>query len=1180
MAHKLAEEPPMPSGHSVRRSFAVAVFLSALWAGSAFASGPVELVSRADPASPPQAVGAAYEASVSADGRYVAFLSTSPNMVPGQNDGNHGPDVFLWDRDNQTVTLVSRSSAAPSRTGSAASISPRISADGRWVVFLSQATDLIPGQIDGWGINSTTDVFLWDRTTGAIVLVSRSAASAVTAGNGDALVPSPSLSEDGAFVTFQSSATDLVSGQTDTNSFPDVFLYDRAAGTLALVSHASGAPATAGNSASGAPVISADGQSVAYVSQSTDLVAGQTDINSMNDIFLYDRTTGTSVLVSHASGSATTAGNGFCATPRLSADGRWTAYTCNASDLVAGQIGGNISNVFLYDRTTNASILVSHASGSATSGGNDLSGEPSISADGAYVAYSSLAGDLVAGQTEAGAASDIFLFDRLAGTSVLVSGASGSTMATANAASVGPVLSSDGSRLAFVSAATDLLSNQSDANGVSDILLYTRSGGSLDLVSRKGPLISLSGPAKPMLPAIAGNGASTGPALSSTGNYVAFTSLASDLTPASDTNKDTDVFLYPGPGMDTLAVSFSPAVSSATSDSFSAAGGSSLSADGRAVAFFSWGGNLIAGMTDINGEESGDIYLRDRVAGTTALVSRSTAVATTTGNRHSQLPALSADGAWVAFESYASDIVSGVDPGPPFGDPDVFLYDRAAGTNILVSHAPGLPTQSAEGMSNQAVISADGSWIVFSNLAGNVVSGLTDTNSAQDLFLYSRASNESVLVSRNSSSPTATGNGPSELPSLSADGRYVAFLSRASNLVAGQTMNNSDYNVFLFDRVSGTTTLVSHASSSLTTTGNGGEPSAQFIYRPVISADGAWVAFASRATDLVAGQTDTNSGDDVFLWERATGTITLVSHASASITTAGNEASDSPSLSADGRYIAFHSDASDLAPGQVDTNLAHDVFVYDRVTGTTALVSHAAGSTTEAAAGLSFQPVVSANGAAIAFHSNAADLLAGQVDRPGTTDVFLYDRLSGATRLLSHTGGSVSAAANSGSGSPQISADGETVSFNSFASDLVADDYNLQTDVFVHGRAGLDYHTLTPCRLFDTRTPQDGPALTSGVTELFVLTGACGVPATAKAVALNVTAVQATGSGNLSLFPGDFLLLPVASTVNFQASGTIRANNAIIPLAGDGTGTVLVRPFVAGGGAVHLILDVAGYFTE
>ena len=88
----------MPSGRLVRRSFAVAVFLSALWAGGVFASGPVELISRADPASPPQAVGAAYEASVSTDGRYVAFLSTSPNLVPGQNDGNHGPDVFLWDR--------------------------------------------------------------------------------------------------------------------------------------------------------------------------------------------------------------------------------------------------------------------------------------------------------------------------------------------------------------------------------------------------------------------------------------------------------------------------------------------------------------------------------------------------------------------------------------------------------------------------------------------------------------------------------------------------------------------------------------------------------------------------------------------------------------------------------------------------------------------------------------------------------------------------------------------------------------------------------------------------------------------------------------------------------------------------------------------------------------------------
>ncbi|HEX7181243.1 MAG TPA: hypothetical protein VF756_05330 [Thermoanaerobaculia bacterium] len=1168
----------MSSGHSVRRSsvLSIAVLLAVLGAAGASASGPVELISQADPVLAAKAMGISEGASVSADGRYVAFASTSPNLVAGQNDGNNWYDVFLRDRVSGTVTLVSRSSASATRTGNAPSILPRISADGNWVVFVSEATNLVAGQVDGIGLGfGIVDVFLWERATGAMILVSRSASSAVTAGNNSAIA-AVSLSADGAYVAFQSLATNLVAGQTDTNTFSDVFLYDRAAGTTALVSHASGSLTTAGSATSSASEISADGRYVVFSSQSTDVVAGQTDTNGLNDIFLYDRTTGTNVLVTHASGAAVTAADGFSFAPAISADGRWIAYGSGATNLVAGQTdGGASSNVFLYDRTAGSSVLLTGANGSATTEANNASGDPSISADGATIAFYSLATNLVAGQTDANSASDVFLYT--GGTLTLLSGASGSATATANGASLDPVVSSDGSRIAFTSAATDLLSNSSDTNSATDIFLYTRSTGNLDLVSHHGPLISITGPAKPALPAVTGNGASSAPALSATGGHVAFTSLATDLNGQSDTNGGSDVFLYPGAGTDILAVSFSPAVSSVTTDGLSAVNsGRVLSADGRYVTFYSTGGNPVAGMTNANGD-NGDVYLRDRAAGTTTLVSRSAASATTTGNNQSQQMSLSADGAWVVFESYSNDLVSGIDPGPSFGDPDVFLFDRAAGTNLLVSHAPGQPTRSAEGFSNKAAISADGAYVAFSNLAGNVVSGLTDGNSAFDLFLYSRASGESVLVSRNSASPTTTGNGPSELPALSADGHYVAFLSKATDLVAGQTTNNSDYNVFLFDRVAGATTLVSHASSSVTATGNAGAPSQQTLYQPAVSADGNYVAFTSRATDLIAGQTDTNSGDDVFLWERATGTITLVSRASASATTAGNAASDFPSISADGRYVVYESDASDLVPGQSDANSAYDVFLYDRITGTTALVSHAPGSATVTGTGSSYQPVISADGTAVAFHSRNSFLAAGQTDGNGSVDVFLYDRLSGTTRLLSHAAGSASTAANGGSGFVQISADGGTVAFNSLATDLVADDYNLQTDVFVHSRAGLDYFTLLPCRLLDTRYPQDGPAFASGVAEVLALQGACGIPATAKAVALNVTALQATGAGYLALFPGDFLFLPITSTINFPA-GASRANNAIIPLAGDGAGALAALAVVSGGGTVHVILDVVGYF--
>jgi Tol biopolymer transport system component len=360
----------------------------------------------------------------------------------------------------------------------------------------------------------------------------------------------------------------------------------------------------------------------------------------------------------------------------------------------------------------------------------------------------------------------------------------------------------------------------------------------------------------------------------------------------------------------------------------------------------------------------------------------------------------------------------------------------------------------------------------------------------------------------------------------------------------------------------------------MTATGNAGESSP--LNGPAISADGAYVAFTSGATDHISGQIDANFGDDVFLWERATGAITLVSRASGSAVTAGNAPSFLPSISADGRYIAFQSYAANLVPGQTDTNNDADVFLYDRVSGTTTLVSHVPGSATATGPGFSSQPFISADGSAIAFGNYNPNLVAGQVDGNANSDVFLYDRLSGTNRLLSHTAGSALMAGNGGSGFAQISADGSTVSFNGFASDLVAGDYNLHLDTFVHGRPGLDFHTLTPCRLLDTRTPQDGPALVSGITKILVANGACGIPANASALALNVTVTQGSGGGHLTLSPGDFLLAPNTSTINFQA-GQTRANNAVVSLAAEGS--LAIRPAVTGGGTVHVIVDVTGYFV-
>ncbi len=1151
----------MSSWNAVRRWSFLALAVLLLAAGRAYAFGPVELLSKADPILPPHAVGTATNASLSADGRYVAFESSAPNLLPGVHEGNNGSDVFVWDRQNQTLTLVSRSASSPTRTSNGSSSTPKVSADGNWVAFLSSSTDLVAGQID---TSSTTDVFLWQRATGAMTLVSRAASSPLATGNLFHFAGSMDLSADGAWVTFSSNSTDLVAGQVDANGLPDVYLFSRAAGTTVLVSHASGSPATAGSGDANSSRISADGSYVVFISQSTNLAAGQSDANGSYDVFLYDRAAGTNTLVSHASGAAAMAANGSSSEPVIGADGQWIAYSSASSNLVAGQVStlGTL-NVFLYDRAAGLSALLSGANGSATTAANNYSSRPSISANGAYVAFESYATNLTAGQMDANGASDVFLFDRAGNTLTLASGVSASPTATANNGSGSAVISADGGRVAFASAATNLVPGQSDGNGTQDIFLYTRASAILVLVSHGAT------------PILTGNGLSERAALDGNGGHVAFASAATDLTGGSDTNGGSDVFVYTTADASLAALSLSPAVASATADALSSAWG--LSADGRYAVVLSTSTNLFPGMTKADGGDS-DLYLRDRTAGTTTLMSHNFGSATTTGNHQSQSPSLSDDGAYAAYESYASTLVSGSDVGPPFGDLDIFLFDRAAGTNTLVSHTDGAATTAAQGPSDHAKISAGGGYVAFANQGGTLVSGLTDPNSGRDIYLFSRATGQNVLVSRTSSSATTAGNAPSDLPSISADGGFVAFLSAASDLVAGQVQNNADYNVFLYDRAAGTTALVSHTSSSTTATGNAGVSinSLPSLIAPTVSADGAYVVFASPATDLIAGQFDGNAGLDVFLWERASGAITLVSHANGSAFTTGNSVSDSPVISADGRYVAYESAATNLVPFQTDANGDYDVFLWDRVTGMTVLVSHVPGaaSALTAGAGRSVAPVISADGSKIGFGSYNTSLVSGEADYNTSADIFLYDRLSAANRLLSHADGSPLTAGNNLSGLILLSADGGTAAFSSYSSDLIAaGDYNATADAFVHDRPRLDYYTLTPCRLLDTR---GGPAFAANVTEILVLTGACGIPVNASAVALNVTVTQSSNFGRLTLLPGDFLRDPTTSTIEFQA-GQTRANNAMASLAPDGS--LAIAPVVADGGTVHVILDVVGYFV-
>ena len=382
------------------------------------------------------------------------------------------------------------------------------------------------------------------------------------------------------------------------------------------------------------------------------------------------------------------------------------------------------------------------------------------------------------------------------------------------------------------------------------------------------------------------------------------------------------------------------------------------------------------------------------------------------------VPAISADGRFATFYSDASNLVAG----DTNSARDVFVRDRQTGetTRLSVDSAGA----EANDDSFEPAVSADGRFVAFSSSATNLVAG--DANDANDVFVRDRQANTTTRVSVGVAGATA--NGGSDSPSISGDGRLVAFTSAATNLVDGDTNNQRD--AFVFDRQTGVTI---RASLSFTD-----EQPILDSFTPELSADGRILVFTSYASNLVTF--DDNEGSDVFVRDLQAGTTTRVSEYTGGFQAEGD--SMRPAISADGRYVAFDSDAWNLVWG--DTNDVFDVYVHDRQTGATTRVSvDDSGGQSD---GASFRPSLSGDGRYVAYHSEASNLVSG--DTNGAADVILFDRRSGATRRVSVSGGG--GEANGDSERPAVSGSGRLVVFESDASNLVSGDTNEFTDVFDH----------------------------------------------------------------------------------------------------------------------------------
>ncbi len=409
-------------------------------------------------------------------------------------------------------------------------------------------------------------------------------------------------------------------------------------------------------------------------------------------------------------------------------------------------------------------------------------------------------------------------------------------------------------------------------------------------------------------------------ALSGDGRYIVFQSAASNLV-SGDNNGKRDLFLQDRQTGEITRVS----VGNNGVEANEATVAGTISEDGNIVAFHSVATNVVLGDTNANapGGGGGDVFVHDPVKGETtrvSVVSLSGAEGTCAAPPAGGLlctsfdPALDYTGNLVAFGSTFTNLV----PGDTNGVADIFLHNRTSKLTERVSIGPnGL---EADGGSGNPGISADGRYLVFESIATNLVGVGNDMNGASDIFVHDRTTGSTVLVSKNQAG--IPGNWHSFTPSISRDGKWIAFWSVADNLVDNDTNGVAD--VFVVDWQSATPTMRRVSVSANGTEGNGDSRV------PVLTGDGRYVVFESEASNLLDGGEDTNGTADIFVVDVLGSGVDRIKRAS--VSASGSEgiggASLTPSISADSRFISFTSSATNLVDD--DTNGVADVFVAQR----------------------------------------------------------------------------------------------------------------------------------------------------------------------------------------------------------------------------------------------------------
>ena len=821
-------------------------------------------------------------------------------------------------------------------------------ADGhRYVVFESHADGLSTADDD-----QVANVYVRDRTLGITSLVSRADGPGGAGANSDST--SPSISADGRWVAFQSAATNLAPGVS--GAAEHIYVRDLLNGSTRLIDRFDGVDGAVANNDSFDPAITVvGGQSVVAFTSVANNLDGAT--GGFAQVYVREEGPADTTMVSQRNGLSV-AGNGSSSNPSISTNGAVVAFQSAASDLVAGDSNSN-DDVFTRTPATSATLIAS--------GGNGDSRNPSISADGDEVAFTSTSTNLQANDTDPG--EDVYARQFSTVTLRLVSRADGALGVKGNQPSSQPSINDAGSVLAFTSAADNLLGAGADTNATADVFL--RSG----VFAANPSTIIVSRPLTAS-PAVESDGPSTSPSISrnpsNSTNLIAFETAADNMG-ADDENDFTQVYgrhfglvVGPNPAIYFSRPSGADPFRSGVNASYLRApqrsneNVASMSQDGRFTVFLS-------AEDDLSSEDDDrffNVYRRDNLTGETLLVSRADGAAGAAANGTSAVaggvlssapfgaPSISADGNRIAFPSAATNLV-GDDSN---GVPDVFVRDVAAGSTVLASRQANgavIPVFS----SGDPALSGDGNRVAFvTRFAGDALDG----NNDPDVYVRDLAAATTQLVSRKGPAGPA-GNDASSEPAIDANGSHIAFTTSADDFSAIPDLNTAS-DVWVRDVAAGQVALVSRAASSNTTAEDGS-------FAPAISADGNRIAFASNAANVVAG-VDVNGGvRDVFLRDMGTATTSLVSATAGANGISGNGGSERPSIDAAGTRVAFETAATDLVPG--DANGRLDVLLRDTTALTTELVSRGAGPDGAQAAVGSGTASISGNGDCVAFETTA-----------------------------------------------------------------------------------------------------------------------------------------------------------------------------------------------------------------